>query len=647
MLRFRAVFEHIPFSVLIFSPDGLLLSLNKAAARLWGATPEAIGLMVNRYNLLEDEQLVEMGIIESMKQALTGKTIEFPAMQYDSARLSTKFGLSDELRSFWSRSTMFPAITEDGEIREIVLMHEDITVQKEAEEALKESEERFRALSDATFEGIVIHDMGLTIEVNKAFLDMTGYDRSEMIGQYRQDMLTDESLKAFMEHVASGSQEPYEVEVVRKDGSKFPAELRGRSILYKGQPVRVVAARDITERKRAEEEIKALNEQLEMRVIQRTAELEASIKRQKQLEFIVNKSPAVAFLWRAKEGWPVAYVSENIQQFGYTAEDLTSGRVPYISIIYPEDIERVGEEVTRYTTEGRNEFNQEYRILTKQGEVRWIDDRTWVRRNATGQVTHYQGVILDITDRKQAEIERMDRTLQLEVVNKEMEAFSYSVSHDLRAPLRSIDGFSQALVEDYESLFDAQGKDYLRRVRSAAQRMGLLIDDMLRLSRVTRAEMQTEDVDLSLMVKEITEQLIESDLARQVEFVIQPGVIVSGDKSLLKILLENLIDNAWKFTSKQVSAKIEFGEIQEEQDRVLFVRDNGVGFDMAYAGKLFTPFQRLHAESDFPGSGIGLAIVQRVVHRHEGRIWAEGEINHGAVFYFTLWSRRGQKGKTS
>lgn len=242
----------------------------------------------------------------------------------------------------------------------------------------------------------------------------------------------------------------------------------------------------------------------------------------------------------------------------------------------------------------------------------------------------------DITQRKQAEEETKKYSAELATVNKEMEAFSYSVSHDLRAPLRSIDGFSQALLEDYADTLAAQGKDYLQRVRAATQRMGLLIDDLLSLSRVTRSEMKPEAVNLSALAGTIAVELQKTQPERQVEFAIAAGLTAKGDARLLRVALENLLGNAWKYTSKHPLARIEFGVTPKDGTQVYFVRDDGAGFDMAYADKLFAPFQRLHSPGEFPGSGIGLATVQRIIHRHGGGIWAEGEVGKGATFYFTL-----------
>ena len=230
----------------------------------------------------------------------------------------------------------------------------------------------------------------------------------------------------------------------------------------------------------------------------------------------------------------------------------------------------------------------------------------------------------------------MERTAELEAANKELESFSYSVSHDLRAPLRGIDGFSQALLEDYGDRLDSQGKNYLQRVRAASQRMAELIDDMLSLSRVSRGEMKRQSVDLGALARSIAIELHIADSQRQVEFIIAPELPASGDARLLRVVMENLLRNAWKFTGKNSTAKIEVGVDRRNGQPIYFVRDDGAGFDMAYTEKLFGAFQRLHSSVEFQGTGIGLATVQRVIRRHGGRVWAEGKVGQGATFYFTL-----------
>jgi signal transduction histidine kinase len=236
------------------------------------------------------------------------------------------------------------------------------------------------------------------------------------------------------------------------------------------------------------------------------------------------------------------------------------------------------------------------------------------------------------------ELERRveQRTGELAAANKELESFSYSVSHDLRAPLRSIDGFSLALLQDYGDLLNADARNYLERVRAGTRRMGVLIEDMLNLARVTRAEMRRERVNLSAMAHAILADLRKGEHSRRVECVIEENVEAEGDAPLLRVALDNLLGNAWKYTSRHPCARIEFGEVRTNGARVFYVRDDGAGFDPAYAGKLFGAFQRLHGSAEFPGTGVGLATVQRIVHRHGGRIWAESEVEKGATFYFTV-----------
>lgn len=227
-------------------------------------------------------------------------------------------------------------------------------------------------------------------------------------------------------------------------------------------------------------------------------------------------------------------------------------------------------------------------------------------------------------------------TRQLNNANKELEAFAYSVSHDLRAPLRGIDGFSQVLLEDYADKLDEDGRHYLKRVRAGTQRMGRLIDDILQLSRDGRREMKPESVDLSKLAVKISEELEQPEPERKVEIIIKEGLVVNGDAHLLQIVFNNLLENAWKFTGKCSEARIEFGLTESEGKSAYYVKDNGAGFNMDYVEKLFMPFQRLHSESEFTGTGIGLANVQRIIHRHGGSVWAEGEEGKGAIFYLTV-----------
>ena len=256
-------------------------------------------------------------------------------------------------------------------------------------------------------------------------------------------------------------------------------------------------------------------------------------------------------------------------------------------------------------------------------------------------------LIAEIGERKKAEeaIKRLNegleqrvalRTQELEGANKELEAFAYSVSHDLRAPLRSVSGFTKTVYEDYADKLDAQGKDYLVRIKNGSERMSQLIDDLLRLSHISRQKIDRIDYDLSSLASAVVNSLREAAAARSVEVVIAKGLRSVVDPNLMKIALTNMFDNALKFTSKTKNAHIEFGTAEKNGNTVYFVKDNGAGFDPSYAKKMFHPFQRLHSEKEFEGTGIGLAIVDRIIRRHEGKVWAEGEVDKGATIYFTL-----------
>jgi light-regulated signal transduction histidine kinase (bacteriophytochrome) len=266
------------------------------------------------------------------------------------------------------------------------------------------------------------------------------------------------------------------------------------------------------------------------------------------------------------------------------------------------------------------ETNRGLVALTLELEER-VDERTKELRDAHAEL-------------KNTNAELVQLTLEMQATNRELEAFSYSVSHDLRTPLQSILGFSELLLGDFSDHLDAQSKHYIERVRAGCLRMAQIIDDMLKLARVTQSEVRKERVDMSALAKSIASTLALTQPQRQVKFVIADGLVATGDAGLLRAILENLLGNAWKFTGKKLQPRIEFG--CTEPPPVYFVRDNGTGFNMADVDKLFVAFQRLHTFNEFPGTGIGLATVQRIIQRHGGRIWAEAAVGQGATFYFTL-----------
>lgn len=288
----------------------------------------------------------------------------------------------------------------------------------------------------------------------------------------------------------------------------------------------------------------------------------------------------------------------------------------------------------RVMASGKPQTSEEIR-QTPQGNRTYLSTKAPYANHEHG-VLGLVGISRDISNQKQYEENLKRHATQLESANKELDAFAYSVSHDLRAPLRSIDGFSQALLEDYQNELDNQGKDYLKRIRESAEKMSQQIEAILRLSRQTRRELRTEEMDLAQVATTILTGLSTAQPDRKVTWTVVKGCTVIGDCEMLTIAIENLLRNAWKFTSHQPHPTIEVGCKREDSRFIFFIRDNGIGFDMKYADKLFIPYQRLHPEKDFPGIGIGLATVKRIIEKHHGSIWAEGEPNKGATFYFTL-----------
>ncbi len=321
-------------------------------------------------------------------------------------------------------------------------------------------------------------------------------------------------------------------------------------------------------------------------------------------------------------------LSPSFEILGYTTAELLSR--PFLDFVDPEDVPATRRQIEKLA-QGEHTVQFENRYRCKDGSYRWL---SWSTVPDPSGVLY--AIARDITEAKRTQDALARARDALEASNSELESFSYSVAHDLRAPLRSIDGFSRALWEDYEDKLDASGKEFLRFVRESAQQMAQLIDDLLALSRVTRSEFRREPVDLGAIARATVDRLERSHPDRRVTVSIHEGLRDMGDPRLLSIALDNLLGNAWKFTGKRAEPRIEFGRAAHEGNRAYFVRDNGVGFDMAFSNKLFGVFQRLHSVSEFEGTGIGLATVQRVVRRHGGRVWAEGAVDRGAVFFFTL-----------
>jgi PAS domain S-box-containing protein len=407
---------------------------------------------------------------------------------------------------------------------------------------------------------------------------------------------------------------------LHKSGAEIPVEVSLSQIPADDQVLTTLLVRDITARKQVEEELRTSEEHFRTLV--------EGVK--DYAIFMLDRDGRVA-------SWNHGAQAIN----GYSAEEIIGH---HFSCFYPsEDIAAAMPAVSLEQARSKGRYECQGWRVRKDGSRFWSDVVIAALYGTDGKLRGFAKVTRDITERRQAEeaVRELNENLerhaaQLEVSNKELEAFSYSVAHDLRAPLRALDGFSLALLEDYSERLDESARSYLGRIRSASQRMGQLIDDLLNLSHITRSEMRHEVVDLSALAKDILASFRQHEPERAVECLVPDGVQGEGDPRLLQMVLENLLSNAWKFTSKTPHATIELGMERNNGATVYFVRDNGAGFDMAYVGKLFGPFQRLHAADQFSGTGAGLTIVQRIIQRHGGHVWARGAEGKGAQFSFTL-----------
>jgi PAS domain S-box-containing protein len=509
------------------------------------------------------------------------------------------------------------------------------SARQHSEQSLRESEKRYRLLFDSNPLPMWVYDLETLrfLAVNKAAIQCYGYTRKEFLSMTIKDIRPAEEITALLAAVKSVSGELDDAGTWRhrkKDGTVIDVEITTHSIIFAERRAEIVLANDITERKRTEETVVRL----------------ASIVESSEDAIFSKTLDGVITSWN--EGAERLYGYSAAEAMGRSVSMLIQpGRTEELSLILGRL--RRGEHIQHFETTR----------LKKGGEQIDVSLTISPIKNISGAIIGASTIARDITERKRAEeqIHRLnetleqrvaERTAQLQAANKELEAFSYSVSHDLRAPLRHINGFSQALLEDYADKLDEVGKSYLQEVRGASKEMAQLIDDMLQLAHVTRSEMRREVVNLSEMAHAVVAELRKGDTERTVAINVEEGLSTHGDKRLLRIMLINLLGNAWKFTSKREQPEIAFGQEQFSQEQkdgepVYFVRDNGAGFDMTYVNKLFGAFQRLHTAGEFEGTGIGLATVQRIINRHGGRVWAEGAVNEGATFYFTLRQFQGDE----
>jgi PAS domain S-box-containing protein len=497
--------------------------------------------------------------------------------------------------------------------------------ERRTEEELRDSQARLAGIVDSAMDAIITADSEQRILLfNRAAGKMFRCTASEALGQSLDRFIPERFRSSHSSHIRSFDQAGATTRVMagvravyglRADGEEFPLEASISQAEVGGQKLYTVILRDITEREHAEESLKELARILDLAPV-----------------LILDLNSRIIFWNTGAE-----------QMYGWKAEEaLHKSTHSLLQAELPQPLEEI-----KARLYARGYWEGEIVHTRRDGAAIVVASHWVLHRDKQGKPKAILEINSDITERRRAEeeVRRLnqeleqrvaDRTAQLQAVNKELEAFSYSVSHDLRAPLRHINGFSQALLEDYADKLDEEGKDYLQQVRDASQEMAQLIDDVLQLARVTRSEMRRASVNLSQLADKEIAELQKREPARVVVVNIEEGLATSGDKRLLRIMLSNLLGNAWKFTSKREGAEINFGREQRDGETVFFVRDNGAGFEMAFADKLFGAFQRLHTAAEFEGTGIGLATVQRIVNRHGGRVWAEGAIEKGATFYFTL-----------
>ncbi len=617
--RYKLLFENNPYPMWVYDLDTLqFLAVNRAAISSYGYSEDEF-LSMSITDIRPPQEVPKL--LRNIDDTVGGlsKSESWQHLKKDKSVIEV------DITSY--------TLDFDGHNSRLVLAN-DVTQRNEAIRRLHESEVLFRSVFNLQFQFLaILTPDGRVREINELPLRVTRAGREEFIGQQFWKTPPWRDLPGFDKFwqdrldLAAETDEPLVVDDIYQtsDGTIRTAECsvsvvrdsEGEIDFY------VVQASDTTEKKEAEENLRRSEEQF------RTMFEIASVG-------IVQID--------AQSGKPLVFNEKYAEITGHSFDELREMQV--FELNHPEDREA---DLKLYwdAAHGRiPQYISEKRYVRKDGSHIWVRVNATFFRNPNGVASKTMAIVEDITQRKNAErdllsmnaeLERRvaDRTVELNAVNKELGAFAYSVSHDLRAPLRAMDGFSQALLEDYSEAIDDTGKDYLGRIRSASQRMEGLIEDLLKLSRVTRSEINRQHVNISELARAVVEELRLTEPERKVKVTIAEGIKLDCDEKLARIALQNLIGNAWKFSSKRDDAEIEVGVSRSDPAEV-FVRDNGAGFDMSYADKLFGAFQRLHRADEFEGTGIGLATVQRIVHIHGGQIRAESKPDEGATFFFTL-----------
>lgn len=498
------------------------------------------------------------------------------------------------------------------------------------------SEESFRHLFTTNPLPMWVYDLDTLrfLEVNDAAVTRYGYSRDEFLGMELADIRPPEDIPRLREEVRTPRADLSRSGEWRhrlKDGAIIDVEITSHLLHFAGRRAALVIALDITDRKRAEAQVRTHSQELERRVAERTSALQASEK-----QFRTLASTAHDAIITADQDGRITYFNPGAERiFGHRTGEVLGAP---LSVLIPERFHEAHlRGLTRRVSAGPDPWvGRTLELIGRRSDGTEFPAELSLASQWHDGTPTFIGIVRDVSSRKEAERALLQNTAELEAANRELEAFSYSVSHDLRAPLRGIHGFSHAMLEDYSGQLDAKGVEYLQRVCASAAHMSALIDDLLELSRATRVEMHREQVDLSRLAERSVAELRTAEPRPGVVVELTEGMVCGGDQQLLLLVMRNLVGNAWKFTAGREDATIQVGMTPGDGQHSFFVRDNGAGFEMDYVDRLFRPFQRLHSTREFPGTGVGLALVQRIIHRHGGRVWAEGQVGQGATFHFTL-----------
>jgi PAS domain S-box-containing protein len=496
----------------------------------------------------------------------------------------------------------------------------------------------YRLVVEAMSEGAVtISPQGVILDANPRLGLMTGRSAPGLVGTAVLDLIPGPHQAEFTRllDVSAGDNARGETQLAKLDGTSVPVLLAVSGFDLDGMLLRHLVLTDLSAQRAAEAQTAVAHQALSVS--------------EERLRALVDNAP-IGIEELALSGEMLRVNPRFCDITGYTAGELRSLRIE--DITHPGDLEADLDNMRRLSSGEIDSYSMEKRDVRKDGGVVWVEANRAVVRDLEGNPVLFVGAVRDITAQRQAEAEvrtlnadlevRVEqRTTDLAQANKDLEAFGYSVSHDLRAPLRALSGYAEALLEEYSDDLGETGRGYAGRIQAASERMATLIDDLLQLARVSRRPMNLGPVDLSAEAAAVAGELQAAEPGRRIRITIQNGVRVTADRGLIRTVVQNLIENAWKFTARREDATIEFGSMAaEDAETCYFVRDNGAGFDPAHAAKLFQAFQRLHSDADFAGTGIGLASVLRIIERHGGRIWAEGAVDAGATFYFTLDAAR-------